>query len=173
MHQFTYNSEKDRIELGDTGLQVAVRDTANQFTPDCDPKIGAPIALHLLNGMIRVHECRWGSGEKVAARLSEGNFGEEPTWQQKRYKGEVFSLSYNQYTDTIRIPELNTLVMKRNQSDGQWAFDFDGAGEEELLKKTFLLFHRNQDLRGVSGPEMLEALTNPKPKYDPSQTLSR
>ena len=171
MHKFTYNQEKDRIELGTTGLQVAVRDTANQFTPDCDPKIGAPIALHLINGMSRKHECRWGNGSDIAARLTEGNFGDTPQWKQDRNNGEKFTLEYSEYSDTIRIAELNTMVMKRDQ-DKRWTFDFDSAGDEPLLQKTFLLFHRNQDLRGASGPEMLEALTNSKPKYDNAQELS-
>lgn len=162
MHRFTYNPELDRIELDNTGLQVAIRDSADQFTPDLDPKIGKSIALHLINGMSRIHECRWGTGEAVAARLTEGNFGDTPQWKQERYGNQTFTLGWSEYSDTIRIEETNMMVMKKNDN-GRWQFDFDSACDEPTLQRAFLRFHTNPDARTASGPDMLAILDGKSP----------
>jgi hypothetical protein len=155
---FKYNKEKDQIELGDTGKAVAKKDPniLRMFNPDVDPSIGAKLALHVLNGLNRVHDIRFSSGEGAAKLLTESDFS-EPLKQD--FFHDSHTIEFSEYSATMRIKETNTMMMKSGDN-GDWVFDMGGQIPEPILHKSFLIMHANPELKRASGEDLLVALTS-------------
>jgi hypothetical protein len=165
-YAFKYNKEKDQIELGDTGKVVASKDpnTLRMFNPNVDPSIGAKVALHVLDGLNRIHDIRFSSGEGAAKLLTESDFS-EPLKQD--FFHDTHTIEFSAYTETMRIKETNVMMMKRDSKTGEWVFDMGGQIPEPMLHKAFLTMHANPELKRASGEELLTALTSkPKPKLE-------
>lgn len=158
---FKYNEETENIELGDTGKVVAKphSNISNMLIPDVDPSIGAKVALHVFNGINRVHDIKFGAHTRAAELLTAGGF-DEPKKQDLFH--DSHSLTYNEYSDTIRVKETNHLLMAKNPNTDQWEFNFDSGAPEQLAQQSFLRFHANPSLRNASPDELLAGL-NSKP----------
>ncbi|MBR37169.1 MAG: hypothetical protein CMF13_02235 [Idiomarina sp.] len=155
-YAFKYNEQEKQIELGDTGKVVARYDArvSNMLVPDVDPSIGAKVALHVLNGLNRVHDIRFGTGEKAAKLLQEADFSEP---KSQRLVHDKHTLSYNEYSDTVRVKETNQLLLKKEGES--WVFDFDGGAPEQLVQKTYLKFYENPELKTASPEVLVDALS--------------
>jgi len=155
-YAFKYNKETSSIELGDTGKVVAKRDPriSNMFIPDVDPSIGAKLALHVLNGINRVHDIQFGSGETAAKLLMEADFSEP---KKQNLVHDTHNIEYNEYTDTLRVKETNHLLMKRVGSD--WEFDFDGGAPEALVQRAYLRFYQDPALKQAEPEALVKVLS--------------
>ncbi len=162
-YAFKYNPSERQIELGDTGKRVARYDgiDSNMLVPDVDPSIGAKVALHVLNGLNRVHDIRFGTGNVAADLLQNADFSEP---KKQNLVHDSHSIEYNEYSDTIRVKETNHMLMKRNGIE--WVFDFDNGAPEALVQQAFLRFYKEPELRYASPEVLVDGLSKNAPKRE-------
>ncbi len=162
--KFEVNSEDKSIVMAENGKMVArLKDSVNpyMYIPDVDPDLGSSVALHVLNGLNRVHDARFGEAVNVANILSRGDFEDEII--QKYSSNDKFSLKFSEKSLTIRVAETNHMLMNLNLDDGQWQFDFDGGAPEQLVQQTYLRFHALGDAgKSMGGEQLVEALSAKK-----------
>ncbi|MFQ3214966.1 MAG: hypothetical protein ACI9C9_002512 [Marivirga sp.] len=157
---FKYNADLEQIELGNTGKVVAKKDVSivNMFNPHVDSTLSPDIALHVLKGLDRVHEIRFSPGEGAAKLLTDMDFS-EPLKQE--FNHDTHTLEFSEYSETIRIAETNTMMMKRQTltAENEWVFDVGGQIPEAMLEDAYLKFYANPELKDLPGEELLKVLT--------------
>jgi hypothetical protein len=151
---FTYNPESDQIELESTGQVVAKRDPnlSNMFNPYVDSQVDPETALHVLKGLTREHDIRFGPGDEAAELLSTMDFS-KPLVQE--FFHDAHSLVFSEYTNTIRVKETNVMMMRKLTDTSEWVFDIGGEIPEPLLNEAFLRFYANPANKIASGEYLL------------------
>lgn len=162
--KFELNEKDKSIVMAENGKMVArLKDSVNSYMyiPDVDPSLGGSVALHVLNGLNRVHDAKFGEGFNVANILSRGDFEDELS--QKYKPSDKFNLVFSENTLTIRVAETNHKLMDINIDNGKWQFDFDGGAPEQLVQQTYLRFHAlGEQGKSMSGEQLVQSLGEKK-----------